>query len=82
MEVLQAHRAFFGRLNFGNAGLKSMTSNQFIEIISFFMVKIAGKNLLLKSRPNNHDEVIWTFVHDLKYPFAVNKACFKSPGAQ
>lgn len=82
MEILQSHRAFFSRLNFGNAGLKSMTSNQFIEIITFFMMKIAGKNLLLKSRPNNHDDAILKFIQDLKYPFAVNKACFKSPSAQ
>lgn len=82
MEVLQSHRAFLNRLNFGHTGLKSMTSNQFVEIITFFMMKIAGKNLLLKSRTNNHDDAITTFVHDLKYPFAINKACFKSPNSQ
>lgn len=82
LEVLQAHRTFYSRLNFGTVGLKSMTSNQFIEIISFFMMKIAGKNFLLKSRPNNHDDVILTFIQDLKYPFSVNKACFKSPNSQ
>lgn len=82
MDVLQLHRTFFNRLNLGNVGLKSMTSSQFIEIISFFMIKIAGKNVLSKSLSNNHDAVITKFVHDLKYPFTVNKACFKSPNSQ
>lgn len=82
MEMIQLNRAFFNRLNIGNGGLKSMTSNQFIEIISFFMVKIAGKNLLSKSCPNNHENVIMTFIQALKYPYLVNKACFKTPGAQ
>lgn len=82
MDVLQSHRAFFSRLNLGNVGLKSMTSNQFIEIIAFFMMKIAGKNFLTKSRPSNHDDAILKFVQDLKYPFTVNKACFKSPNSQ
>lgn len=82
MEVIQSNRASFTQLNLGNAGLKSMTSNQFNAIISFLMKQIAGKDLLLKSRPNNHDDVIMTFIHDLKYPFAVNKACFKSPNSQ
>lgn len=82
METLQSHRTFYSRLNLGIVGLKSITSNQFIEIVSFFMMQIAGKNFLSKSRPNNHDDVILTFINDLKYPFAVNKACFKSPNAQ
>lgn len=82
IEQLQSHRTFFNRLNLSNGNIKSMTSNQFIEIISFFMMKIAGKNFLSKSRPNNHDEVILTFIQQLKYPYAVNRACFKSPNSQ
>lgn len=82
MEVIQSNRSFFSRLNLGNGGLKTMTSNNFIEIISFFMIKVAGKNLLSKSRPNNHDDVIMSFIQTLNYPYVVNKACFKTPNAQ
>lgn len=81
-EFLQSHRTFFSRLNLGKVGLKSMTTNQFTEIMTFFMMKIAGKNVLSKSPTNTHDEVIMKFIKDLKYPFAVNKACFKSPNSQ
>lgn len=82
MEFLQTDRTFFNRMNLGKAGLKSMTSNQFIEIITFFMMKIAGKNLLSKNPSHTHDDVIMKFAQDLKYPYAINKACFKSPNSQ
>lgn len=82
MEIIQLNRSFFSRLNLGNGGLKSMTPNHLIEIISFFMLKVAGKNLLSKSRPNNHEDVILTFIQALKYPYTVNKTCFKTPNAQ
>lgn len=82
MEMIQLNRPFFNRLNIGNGGLKTMTLNQFVEIMSFFMVKIAGKNLLSKSCPNNHENVIMTFIQTLKYPYVVNKSCFKTPSAQ
>lgn len=82
METLQSNRSFFSRLNLGNGGLKSMTPNHFIEIISFFMVKVAGKNLLSKSRPNNHEDVIMAFIQALNYPYTVNPICFRTPNAQ
>lgn len=83
-ELIQSNRGLSSRLNWGNGGLKSMTPNQLIEIISDFMIQITGKNLFSKSRPNNQDAVILSFIEVLKYPQPqlINKACFKSPSAQ
>lgn len=81
MELIQSSRTFFKSINLGNGGLKTMTLNQFIEIISFLMVRIGGKSTITKIR-NNHDTVILNFLQTLNYPYAVNKACFKTPNAQ
>lgn len=81
MELIQSSRTFFKSLNLGNNGLKSMTLNQFIDIISFLMVKIGGKNTIAKIR-NNYECVIINFLQTINYPFNVNKACFKTPNAQ
>lgn len=85
MEVIQSNRSYFSRTNLGglsNGGLKSMTSNHSNEIISFFMLKLAGKNFLSKTGPSNFENVIVTFMTSLKYPHSINKACFKTPNAQ
>lgn len=82
MQMLQSNKAFFSKLNLGNTGLKSMTSNQFVEIVSFFMLKISGKNLISKTRLKNVDDIIANFIQTLKYPFAVNTASFKNPNSQ
>lgn len=81
MELIQSSRTFFKSLNLGNGGLKTMTINQFIDIISFFMVKIGGKNTITKIR-NNHESIIVSFLQTLNYPYVVNKSCLKTPTAQ
>lgn len=82
MELIQSSRSFSNRLNFGSAGLKTITQSQFIDIMSFSMMKIAGKNLISKIHSNNHEDVILNFLETLKFPYAINKACLKTPNAQ
>lgn len=81
MELIQSSRSFFKSLNLGNGGLKTMTLNQFLDIISKFMVKIGGEKTISKIR-NNYEDVIIAFLHNVKYPYVVNKSCLKTPNAQ
>lgn len=81
MELIQSFRSFFKSLNLGNGGLKAMTLNQFIDIISILMVKIGGKPTISKIR-SNHEEVIINFLENVKYPYVVNKSCLKTPNSQ
>lgn len=81
MELIQSFRSFFKSLNLGNGGLKAMTLNQFIDIISILMSKIGGKTAIAKIR-KDHEEVIINFLKNVKYPYSVNKSCLKTPNAQ
>ncbi|XP_055305943.1 uncharacterized protein LOC129570388 [Sitodiplosis mosellana] len=80
MELIQSFRSFFKNLNLGNGGLRTMTLNQFIDIISILMVRIGGKATISKIR-NNHEEVIINLLKNVKYPYVVNKSCLKTPNA-
>ncbi|XP_031633821.1 kinetochore protein NDC80 homolog [Contarinia nasturtii] len=80
MNLLQSSQKFYKSLNLGNTGLKSMTMNQFIDIISFLMVKIGGKNTIAKIRSST-ENVIISFMQSLNYPYVLNKSCLKTPNA-
>lgn len=79
MELIQSSRTLFNRLCLGSGGLKSMTLNHFIDIMSFCMMKIAGKNFINKINVNSQEDAILTFLGTLKYPYVVNPTCLKTP---
>lgn len=81
MDIIQTNRSFFSRLNLGSGGLKTMNLNQFIDIISFFMIHIGGKYTITKIR-SNHEAVILNFLQTIHFPYAINKSCLKAPNAQ
>lgn len=80
MEFIKSDRAFFNQLNMGG-GLKTMNHNQFIDIISYLMVQIGGKNAIAKILID-HETVIKTFLEKLNFPYAINSSCLKTPNAQ
>lgn len=81
MEILQRDAEFYAQLNL-HAGLKSMTSKQFLQIITYFMQMIGGKaattNKEFQADPLNG---ILKFLKTLNCPYMVTKSAMKTPNA-
>lgn len=81
LEILQRDGEFFAQLNL-QAGLKSMTAKQFLQIIAYFMHMIGGKaatsNKEYLADPLNG---ILKFLKMLACPYMVTKSAMKTPNA-
>lgn len=81
MEILERDSEFFAQLNL-QAGLKSMTAKQFLQIITYFMHMIGGKTATTNKEyladPLNG---ILKFLKLLACPYMVTKSAMKTPNA-
>lgn len=81
VQILQRDAEFYSQLNL-NAGLKSMTAKQFLQIITYFMHMIGGKTAT-SNKEFQADQLngILKFLKMLNCPYMVTKSAMKTPNA-
>lgn len=79
-EILRSDDRFYGELNL-QSGLKSMTSKQFLLIISYFVKSITGKDMAALFPKGDPLDGIIKLLRDLGCPYIINKSMLRTPNA-
>lgn len=79
-EILRWDERFYTELNL-QSGLKSMTSKQFLLIISYFVKSITGKDMAALFPKIDPLDGIIKLLRDLGCPYIINKSMLRTPNA-
>lgn len=79
-EILRSDDRFYAELNL-QSGLKSMTSKQFLLIISYFVKSITGKDIAALFPKGDPLDGIIKLLRDLGCPYIINKSMLRTPNA-